>query len=143
MAIPRFQDLMRRQLTSRRRELLRFNISCTENVYGHVRFKYDVLRTLKRDKYKGRHGHKTSKVDLNGVDERDTECKANQINLEGEEDDEGQGEAASLLSSAWTSIHSRYRTDAPEDENDTDPSPTNSPVRDGIARSEMPKLMTQ
>ena len=70
----------------------------------------------------------------------------NQGNLAGEEDDEGQGEVASLLSSAWTSNHSRYRVDAPEDDDDTNPSPTNSPVGGGLTRSPRrptPKFITQ
>lgn len=70
-------------------------------------FKYDVLRTLKRNKTKGSRHQKsyTEKRDLvDGVEEQDREDEV-----------PDEGERASMSSSVWTSIHSKPPTDVDDD----------------------------
>jgi hypothetical protein len=78
-------------------------------------FKYDVLRTIKekrrgskleRWKTPGERARRLTEVDEHGAED-----------IEGEDSDkEGDGgEAASMSSSVWTSMHSRHGTDAEDD----------------------------
>lgn len=81
-------------------------------------FKYDVLRTIKQkrrgsrlDRWKtpGERAQRLTEVDEH-ADEHEPEEDGEESDKEGE-----AGEAASLSSSVWTSMHSRHGTDADDD----------------------------
>ncbi|KAK7454606.1 hypothetical protein VKT23_011358 [Stygiomarasmius scandens] len=81
-------------------------------------FKYDVLRTLKRAKRRGskfeRLRHSSEKIQrLTEVEEK--ELAAHEIE-EDEADKDSDQDAASLVSSTFTSMHSRHNGDGTQDE---------------------------
>jgi hypothetical protein len=83
-------------------------------------FKYDVLRTLKRSKTNGSRNnwkyHAEKHDPLHEIEEPDRD----EDDDEGDEDCEGEG--ASMVSSVWTSVHSRPPTDGEDDEFFSSPS---------------------
>ena len=83
-------------------------------------FKYDVLRTLKRSKTKGSRNnwkyHAEKHDPLYEIEEPDRD----EDDDKGDEDCEGEG--ASMVSSVWTSVHSKPPTDGDDDEFFSSPS---------------------
>ncbi|KAH8094443.1 DNase I-like protein [Cristinia sonorae] len=86
-------------------------------------FKYDVLRTIKRNsKHSTRRPARAVLSDplhekiLSEIEEQERDEHEALIRAEECEDEEEGGEATSIVSSVWTSVHSRYTVDADDQE---------------------------
>ncbi|KAF8207552.1 hypothetical protein K438DRAFT_1815204 [Mycena galopus ATCC 62051] len=91
-------------------------------------FKYDVLRTIKskrKSRWRTHGGGVEPARRLTEVDEQDPEDDGEESDKEGEGEGEG-GEAISLSSSVYTSMHSRHGTDGDDDY--FNPSPSSNAI---------------